>query len=224
MTKILLVEDNIPLAESIASTFAKETIYFTIIHNGKEGFQQALKKGWDLIILDIELPGKSGLEILSIIRNLQIDVPVLMLTRLSTVEDLIKGLAKGADGYLAKPFSMRELQARVHAILSRPPRAKINELAIGELILAPDDLVMYYQDQKIPLRKKEAQLLAYLMKHPNRVISRDEILSNVWDIEEEPYPSTVDVHISNIRKKLHSNNCPEILSTARGIGFQLVVN
>ena len=219
MYKILIIEDNNQLAETIRDYFTSEHYQFTIESNGLKGLQNARNNVYDLILLDVVLPERNGFYIANALREQEIEVPILMMTEKNQVEDIEEGFSKGVDGYLPKPFNLRELKARINALLKRPPSNKDMVLKFKDIEIDTDQRVVTRDGIEIELRKKEFDILHFLLANKGRVISRDQILNNIWSIYSEPFSGTVDVHLSNIRRKLNKGGKPNIIRTIHGVGF-----
>jgi DNA-binding response OmpR family regulator len=220
--RILIVEDHENLAKMLKKGLEAEGFAVDYVLDGEKASGRicAFHKDYDLIILDLMLPQKSGLEICQEIREQKITTPIIMLTAQSGAEDVILGLNIGADDYLAKPFSFEVLLARIRAILRRPKNAITKELVAGNLTLDPQKRKVTSNGNVINLTLKEFSLLEYLMRNPNVVLSREQILSNVWDFSYDSFANVVDVHITNIRKKIGEKN-GKIIETIRGIGYRI---
>lgn len=221
--KILLIEDEIRVADFIRQVLEAEGYLIDIENEGFKGYSLALRNSYELIILDLMLPGKDGISILTDLRENKINTPVLILTALSDIEDRVKGLNLGADDYLGKPFNYEELVARVKAIIRR------KELNTQDGLLEYDILKLNTQkrfvlknDSMIELTIKEFELLEYLMRNPNKIIPRDTIISAVWNTKSDGDSNIVDVYIRRLRSKIGKslNNKPMIKSV-RGLGYSL---
>lgn len=176
---------------------------------------------YDLVLLDLMLPMKDGLTVLRNIREEKITIPVLILTAKDTKDDIVLGLESGADDYLVKPFSRKELFARIKALLRRPKKSLLPEIKIHDLTLNQNTKKVFRKNKEIPLTLKEFNLLELLMKNPDKVFSREQILFNLWGFEFESFSNIVDAHIKNLRKKIEKNRNQKILETVRGIGYRL---
>lgn len=227
MTRILIIEDERPISQSIAYTLKREGFEVTIATDGSEGLRLALATpAPSLIILDLMLPLMGGLEVCRTLRQRQLSwIPVVMLTAKAEEIDRIIGLEIGADDYLTKPFSMRELVARIKATLRRPvmevPQEQVYACKGIEIDLSRHDVSV--DGQPLTLSPKEFDLLALLIRHRGHAMSREDILRQVWG-DEGPYrdPHTVDVHVRWLREKVESNPAkPERLLTIRGVGYKL---
>ena len=216
--RILYVEDEEFLAEAVIHVLKKNKIMVDWAADGNEGLDLALKPNYDVVVLDIMLPGPSGLEILSTIRNKGVKTPVIMLSALNEVEDKIKGLENGADDYLAKPFKTAELIARLNALTRRPP---IQELEVLEF----DDLKFDVKNRTlngVELTETEAEILTMLIKNPELAVSKEQILAHVWGADSEHDENYVEVYMSYLRKKLKSLNSKVSVKTIRGLGYKLM--
>ncbi|KQL53063.1 chemotaxis protein CheY [Heyndrickxia shackletonii] len=228
MTKILVVDDESSIVTLLK--FNLEQAGFTVVTalNGKEGYTIASQEELDLIVLDLMLPEMDGMEICKSLRQEKINTPILMLTAKDDELDKILGLELGADDYLTKPFSPREVVARVKAILRR---TKINEesettvekvLKIGDLEVLPDQYEARFKGIKLELTPKEFELLLYLTQHSGKVLSRDQLLNAVWDYDYAGDTRIVDVHISHLREKIEEDTKqPQYIKTIRGFGYKM---
>jgi DNA-binding response OmpR family regulator len=220
--KILIVEDNEKLASGIKRGLEQEGYAADYVLDGESG-ERRIELGmhdYDLVILDIMLPKKDGIAVCKDWRKANITIPVLMLTAKDTTEDKIAGLDCGADDYLIKPFSFDELTARVRALLRRPKEVLPVELKIRDIILNTATRKVMCAGKEVPLTLKEFMVLEYMMRHPNRVITRDELYDHAWDFAANAFSNTVDVHIKNLRKKIDNNNHEKLLETIRGVGYR----
>jgi len=213
-----VVEDEHKIANSIKKGLELESFAVDVSFTGSEGFDLASSEEYDLIILDIMLPGLSGLEICKKLRKENIHTPILMLTARGQVSDKVEGLNSGADDYLTKPFAFEELLARVRALTRRPKGSVGQVLSIENLSLNTLNFEVKRGKKQIMLSSKEYALLEYLLRHPNQVLSKDQIINHVWDYESDVLPNTVEVYIGYLRGKLGK---PEIIKTVRGFGYKL---
>lgn len=220
--KILIIEDNEKLANSIKDGLAQNGFAADYITDGAEGERRLLisHNDYDAVILDLLLPGKDGIAICKRARAAGIKIPILMLTARISTEDKIKGLDSGADDYLPKPFAFDELVARIRALLRRPEESVESELRIGGLSINANTRTVELRGEKVDLTLKEFMVLEYLMRHPGKVVTRDELYDHAWDFAANSFSNTVDVHIKNLRKKLKDND-EKILETIRGVGYRL---
>ena len=220
--RILVVEDNQKLADSIVRGLRQEGYAADYVVTGTDGERRLLinQSDYDLAILDVTLPGKSGIEICLTLRDREIMIPIIMLTARDTVEDKILGLDSGADDYLVKPFSFEELLSRVRALSRRPRVSLPPELTVGELVLKPSTQEAYLRDKKMDLTLKEFRILEFFMTYPDQVLSRQRIIDHLWDFDFNPLSRVMDVHINNLRNKL-KNTHGTTLETIRGVGYRL---
>lgn len=222
--KILVVEDEEGLREALIRTLAGEGYLADGAADGEEGYTLICKGLYDLVILDIMLPVYDGREVLRRIRSQNIDVPVIFLTALSTLDDKIEGMDLGADDYLTKPFAMRELLARIRMVSRRGSgNGSDQRLRAGDLILDLQSYVLACAGGKrsVRLGAKEYQLMEYLMRNPGQVLSREQITQRVWGYETEAEYNNVDVYISFLRKKIGFVQSRARISAVRGVGYEL---
>ena len=219
--KILVVEDNLKLAENLKQGLTQEGYAVDVIEDGSVAERRILinRDEYDMVILDRMLPGKDGVSVCANWRENEVVVPVLMLTALNTTDDKVVGLDAGADDYLAKPFAFKELLARVHALLRRPKQTMPSILNSGDISINTTSRIVSYKGKPISLTLKEFMVLEYLMRNPNKVVTRDELYSHAWDFADSSFSNTVDVHIKNLRKKIHDN--AKIIQTIRGVGYKM---
>jgi len=225
MKKILIIEDEESIRMALEDDFLLENYNVEVASDGMDGFEKATDPEIDLIILDIMLPGMNGFDICKKLRNQAIHTPIIMLTAKGQEIDRVLGLELGADDYVTKPFSPRELQARVKAVLRRmekePDDAENNLFCFGELEV---DFLQYecrVSGNKIGLTAHEFGLLKYLIQNRGRVIDRDELLNEVWGKEVVVSIRTIDTHMANLRKKLEKDSVrPGLIRSIRGVGYQ----
>jgi DNA-binding response OmpR family regulator len=218
--RILVVEDDKKVARFLERGLREEGYSVDVAHDGADGLMKARVYDYDLLILDVMLPGKSGLEIVRELRAAQRTVPVLMLTARDAREDVVMGLDAGADDYLTKPFGFDELLARVRALLRRGGAARVDRLLYDDVELDRLKHVASRAGRKLDLTPKEFQLLEFLMLHPEQVVRRTELLEKVWDLHFDPMSNVVDVHVGHLRRKLHDAG-DDLLHTVRGVGYVL---
>lgn len=228
--KILVIEDEPTLSRLLSYNLTQEGYDTTVIEHGSEGLQAALQNKFDLIILDIMLPGMNGFEILNRLHQNGVRTPVIILTARNAEEEVVQGLKHGADDYITKPFGVAELLARVSAVLRRTqneaPKPNLsNEKVIqaGELSIYPEKYEVNVQGQPISLRPKEFEVLLYLVQRPGMVISRDDLMNVVWGFDYIGGQRTVDVHVSSLRKKLELEQQSVRIESIRGVGYKLVM-
>ncbi len=221
--RILIIEDKQKLADSISRGLQQEGYASEYLLDGLEGEKRMLvnHKDYDLLILDLMLPGKGGIEICSSLRENRIMTPIIMLTAKDTVADKVFGLDSGADDYLVKPFSFEELLSRVRALARRQRSTLLPNLQVGELILNPTTQEVYIGKKKIDLTLKEFRMLEFFMTYPDQVIPRQRIIDHLWDFHFNQFSRVMDVHINNLRNKIKINKHGPILETIRGVGYCL---
>lgn len=219
--RILVVEDNHRLNNSLKMNLAHEGYSVDTAYDGQEGQDFAELTPYDLIVLDILLPGKDGLEVCRELRRRRISTPILLLTARDSVDDRVQGLDCGADDYLVKPFAMNELLARLRALLRRPQPYHSGRLEMGELHLDPVTHSAEREGYPLNLTPKEYALLEFLMYHPNQVITRDMIEQHIWNYDFEGTSNVIDVYIRRLRRKLDDPFQTKLLTTIRGIGYRL---
>jgi DNA-binding response OmpR family regulator len=219
--RLLVVEDEKRLAEFIKNGLEEQKYSVDLAFDGEKAVFLALTNEYDLIILDILLPKKNGWEVCESLRNEGMDVPILMLSALSEASDKIKGLEKGADDYLAKPFVIAELVARVKALLRRSHRMSQSVIKIRNLELDLSARKVRRAGREIQLTNKEFSLLEYLMMNKNKVITRTMISEHVWDIHFDAGSNVIDVIINFLRKKIEIEDEEKIIQTVRGAGYMI---
>lgn len=221
--KLLIVEDEHKIANSLKKGLEQESYIVDVAFDGDTGYDLASTEPYDVIILDIMLPGKDGVMICKDLRKEGIHTPVLMLTAKGNVDDKVDGLNSGADDYLTKPFAFEELLARVRALTRRPKEQLATLLEYGDLSL--NTLTMDVRRGNVPvnLSKKEFMLLEFFMRHPNVIFNKDQLIERVWSIDSEILPNTVEVYVGYLRKKLDGafKGKKQLIHTARGFGYKL---
>jgi len=220
--RILVVEDESAIADFIQRGLEAEGYAVACATDGIEGERQALTGDLDLVILDMMLPGRDGLTVLRNIRRQRPNLPVVVLTARDTVEDKVAGLDSGATDYVTKPFSFDELTARVRAHLRRPAQLDSTVLSAGGIEMDLLSRDVRFDDRSVRLSAREFDLLAYFMRHPNQVLSREQILSAVWGYDFDPRTNVVEVYIGYLRRKLGSDDRPAPIETMRSVGYRLV--
>lgn len=222
--KILVVEDEKKVAAFIRQGLEELGYEVELAHDGLTGRKKAEDKRYDLVVLDLLLPGMSGIEVCKKLREKQGRLPILMLTALGTSEDKLAGFDSGADDYLVKPFEFSELVARIKALTRRAQAdTKDNRLVAGDLILDLDKKVAKRGEQVISLTAKEYALLEYLMRHQGKVVSRQQIAAEVWDIHFDTGTNVVDVYVNFLRKKIDKDFENKLIQTMIGMGYMLDV-
>jgi DNA-binding response OmpR family regulator len=213
--RILVVEDEHSIAEALRKGLTQERYAVDIAYTGTDGYDLAASEEYDLIILDLMLPGMDGIQVCARLRKENIHTPIIMLTAKSQLQDRVKGLDTGADDYLPKPFAFEELLARIRALLRRPTHEINIKLNLGKWSLDTTTFEVKNGNQVVNLSSKEYALLEYLMRHPKQVLSKEQIISHVWDYDSDILPNTVEVYI----KKLRAKEVP--IQTVRGFGYKL---
>lgn len=219
--RILVAEDDAPLAEFLHERLLQEQFTVQVVTNGIEAQRLAFEQSYDLVILDLNRPGLAGLEVLREIRSKRPDLPVLMVTDTTLVEERVRGLDAGADDFLAKPFAFAELAARIRAVLRRRNRPAHAVLQIDNLELDRITHTVRRGSQEIGLSPREFSLLEFLMSHEGRPVSRSSIVQNVWKLEFDTSTNVVDVYINYLRRKVDSGHSQSLIRTIRGVGYQI---
>ena len=224
MDRVLIIDDDIELCELLSVRMSDEGFEIEAVHDGPRGLERALSREHSLLVLDLMLPGMSGLDVLRRVRE-QSPIPVLILTARGEDIDRILGLELGADDYLPKPFNPRELIARIRAILRRSVRVAVgtHPLIVGDLRLDPASREARIEDRLLSLTSVEFALLEMLMQHAGRIVTREELTEEVLGRKLGPFDRVIDVHVSNIRKKLGSSQEVERIKAIRGSGYLFVV-
>jgi two-component system, OmpR family, copper resistance phosphate regulon response regulator CusR len=221
--RILVLEDEVKVARALAEGLQAESHEVSVCHSGEEGFFAFCSRPFDLLILDLMLPGRNGLEILEAIRAQGSRMPVLVLTAKDAVEDRVRGLDCGADDYLVKPFAFSELLARIRALSRRDKVEPAASLTCGDLELDRVTRKCRRSGRDLMLTAKEYELLCFLMLHRNQAVSRDMLAREVWQVSERatPLDNVIDVHIARLRRKIDEPFECKMLKTIRGVGFIL---
>jgi DNA-binding response OmpR family regulator len=220
--RILVVDDERPLVESIGFALRREGHEVEEAFDGVQALELARTGRFDLLVLDVMLPGMSGFEVCRVVRQ-ESPVPILLLTARSDETDRVVGLDLGADDYITKPFSMRELLARVRAALRRRGLQETEAVTVGDLVLDPSRHEVRCGQRVLPLTPKEYGLLQLFLRHPGRVFSRSALLEQVWGYDYAGDERTVDVHVSWLRRKLREAGSRVRLEAVRGVGYRLEV-
>jgi DNA-binding response OmpR family regulator len=224
--RILIVEDEEKLAKLIKKGLEKEGYAADFLLDGEVGQRriETSHQDYDMVILDLMLPKRDGMEVCRNVRKQDISIPILILTAKGTTEDKVDALDEGADDYLVKPFSFGELLARVRALLRRPEIVLTPELKIQDISMNTTTRKVYRNNKEIPLTLKEYSLLEYMMRHPNQVLTREQIQGHIWDFAFDSFSNVIDVHIKNLRKKINGGSTfgtKNILETVRGVGYRI---
>jgi two-component system copper resistance phosphate regulon response regulator CusR len=220
---ILVIEDEPKVAKAIREGLESEHYQVTGAATGEEGYFLATTRAFDLIVLDLMLPGRDGLEILTALRQQHCQTPVLILTARDAVEDRVKGLDTGADDYLVKPFAFPELLARIRALTRRGRPEQALRLKLGDLEMDCVTKKVTRRGQELSLTAKEFELLEYLLRYQGQVVSRDMLARDVWKAVDRatPLDNVIDVHITRLRQKVDAPYKKKLLKTIRGVGFVL---
>lgn len=220
MVNILFVEDEAKIANFVRAGLKEQGFVVDYCDNGDEGYWRALNNQYDAIVLDIMVPGKDGLSILKHLRRQGHNVPVILLTARNELDDRLEGLNLGADDYIAKPFFVEELVARIHAVVRRSGGERQNRISVGPIELDRLTREVTCDRHAIELTSREFNLLEYLMRSPGRVFTRTQILEHVWGYDFNPNTNVVDVCIKRIRKKIDSVNETSWIESIRGVGYR----
>jgi len=229
--KVLVIEDEPTLARLLSYNLLQEGYETTVVEHGGEGLQEALRNPYDLLILDVMLPGMNGFEVLSRYRQQGHATPVIILTARGAEEEIVQGLRLGADDYITKPFGVAELMARVDAVLRRSGgesaagagSSAAGGISVGDLTIYPDRYEVWLNGRLIMLRPKEFEVLLYLVQRQGVVVTRDDLMNAVWGFDYIGGQRTVDVHVSALRKKLELDQESVRIDSIRGVGYKLVV-
>jgi two-component system, OmpR family, copper resistance phosphate regulon response regulator CusR len=222
--RILLVEDETKVGNALSTGLQAEGYEITWAQSGEEGFFNASSQAFDLILLDVMLPGRDGIEVLQTLRKQGSKTPVLLLTAKDAIEDRVLGLDAGADDYLVKPFAFAELSARLRVLLRRnKPEAAASVLTVATLEIDPIKRTVTRESQRIDLTAREFELLEYLARNHDRVVSREMLARDVWKESGRatPLDNVIDVHVARLRRKMDDPFEAKLLHTVRGVGFTL---
>jgi two-component system, OmpR family, response regulator len=223
--RILVVEDEHKIANSIKKGLEQESYAVDVAYTGIDGYDLASSEEYDLIVLDVLLPHMSGIEICQKLRKNNIHIPILMLTAKGQTGDKVEGLDSGADDYLTKPFAFEELLARIRALIRRPHVSLGTALTIEDLSLNTISFEVKRDNKIIQLSNKEFALLEYLLRHPNQILTKEQIIGHVWNYDSDVLPNTVEVYIGYLRNKIDKPfpNKNSLIHTVRGFGYKLGV-
>lgn len=219
--KILIVEDEHLIATSLKKGLEQEHYTVDIAFDGIEGYDLAATGDYDIILLDLMLPGLDGLTICKKLREENNHTPILMLTAKSQLEDKIKGLNSGADDYLTKPFAFEELLARIRALSRRPQQSTSKVLTVGDLSIDTTNYQIKRGNKEIRLSSKEYSLLECLVRHAGQILNKDQLIQYVWSYESDILPNTVEVYIRNLRQKIDQPFKKKLIQTIRGFGYKI---
>ena len=220
--KVLVVDDDPLILEFIRRGLNEDGYTVDVAASGQEGAMYARMSAYDVIILDLMLPDTTGFEVVQRLRNDEHSVPVLMLTAKTGIDAKIQGLDAGADDYLTKPFDLGELKARLRALTRRGGATRTEEIRIGTLTLDRMAHEVRHNEKRLRLTPKEYKLLEFFLLRPDQVVTRTDLLENVWDIHFDPGSNIVDAHVARMRGKLRGADGAPQLETVRGFGFRLV--
>ncbi len=221
--RVLIVEDDARISDFLQRALKSEGHNTVAAADGHSGLELAENGDFNLILLDLMLPGLSGLEVCQALRMRRVDIPVIMLTALDTAEDTVRGLRMGADDYITKPFDLDELLARIEAVgrRTRSSNDVDHVLRAGEVVFDLRSMAVTFRDEPVDCTAKELAVLELLMSDPERLLSRERILNNIWGVDKDPLTNVVDVYISKLRKKLSSPDGPPFIETVRGLGYRI---
>ena len=219
--KVLLIEDDRKIASFVKKGLGEQGLVVDSCDDGDEGYFLATTQAYDVIVLDIMLPGRDGLSILRNLREMKNTVPVILLTARSALNERLEGLNLGADDYLCKPFFVEELVARIHALTRRSSGETLNLLQCGALVVNRISREVRVGENSIDLTAREFSLLELLMRSPNRVFTRTQILEHVWGYHFDPQTNVVDVYIRRLRNKVNVAPGAQFIETIRGVGYRL---
>lgn len=221
--RILVVEDEQKVANALKEGLEEERYEVVLAYTGEDAFFRVNTEKFDLILLDLMLPGRDGLQILTSIRKRGVETPVLLLTARDTVEDRVSGLNAGADDYLVKPFAFAELLARIRALLRRGRTADTLRLSVGDLDMDLVTRKVTRGGHIVELTAREFELLEYLLRHESQVVMRDTLAREVWKetTRGTPLNNVIDVHIARLRRKIDVDQPVKLIHTVRGVGFML---
>lgn len=221
--KLLVVEDEHRIAAAIKKGFEQEHYIVDNAYDGTEGYDLASSESYDAIILDLMLPSMDGGTICKTLRSEGNHTPILMLTAKGQLQDKIEGFESGADDYLTKPFAFEELLARIRALTKRPKHIEETVLTLADLTLHPETYIVTRGKKEITLSSKEFALLEYMMRHPHIVLTKDQIITHVWEYSADILPNTVEVYIKNLRAKIDSPfpSKKPLIQTVRGFGYKI---
>lgn len=220
--RILVIEDEHKIAGALKKALEQESYAVDVSYDGDDGYAMATTEPYDAAIIDRMIPGEyDGLAIVKAMREAKIHTPVLLLTAMASVHDRTEGLDSGADDYLTKPFALEELLARVRALLRRPAEQQPSILRVGDLTLDTINYSVKRSGKEINLTSREFALLEYMLRNPGRPLSKEVIISHVWDYDADVLPNTVEVYVKYLRAKIDTPFKTELIHTIRGFGYKL---
>lgn len=222
--RVLLVEDDSRIARFAAKGLREQAYAVDVAATGDQALYQAAINPYDLVVLDVMIPGPDGFEVCKQLRKSGKRMPILMLTARDAVDDRITGLDCGADDYLTKPFEFRELLARLRALLRRPSGVQPSRLTVGDLVLDTAGQTVSRAGRFIPMTTKEYALMEFLARNAGRVVGRAEIAEHVWDEEFDPFSNLIEVYVNRLRRKIDHGQAKPLLHTRRGAGYMLSQN
>jgi two-component system OmpR family response regulator len=221
--RILIVEDETRIADFLQRGLRAEGHFSVVANDGEAGFSLAMDGDFDLLLLDMVLPGMHGRDICQQLRMNKINTPLIILSAMDSLDDVIAGLRMGADDYMTKPFSFEELLARIETVMRRSAEIGNDEqsLSVGPLAFDRQSLRFSVDERDVNLTAKELAIIELLMSNPGTLFSRERILSNVWGLNMDPLTNVVDVYIGKLRKKIDGNGTDSMIETVRGMGYRL---
>ncbi len=221
--RVLVVEDEAKVAEALRQGLSRERYDVTVAHDGDVGFLEASSASFDLVVLDVMLPGRDGFDVLRALRSRGIQAPVLMLTARDAVVDRVEGLDRGADDYLVKPFAFPELLARIRVLLRRGRAGEPAKMTLADLSLDMVTRKVTRGERPLDLTLREFDLLAYLLRHAGQLVSRGMLARDVWKEQARatPLDNVIDVHMTRLRRKVDGDAATRLIHTVRGVGFVL---
>ena len=219
--RILIIEDEPGVAAFIERGLREAGFAVDVAVDGEDGCRLACQESYDVLVLDLMLPGRDGFSVLRELRSRGLVIPVICLTARDAVDDRVKGLDLGADDYVTKPFSFAELLARIRALLRRGTALTTNPIVVADLSVDVVTRQVYRGDRRIDLSAREYALLEYMVRHAGQVLSRTMILEKVWDMNQDPLTNVIDVHINRLRKKVDHGFAKPLIHTIRGVGYVL---
>ena len=219
--RVLIIEDEHKIANALKRVFQQEHYAVDVCYDGEEGLAMGTNQPYDIMIIDLGLPKKDGLEVIKELRQQSVHTPVIVLTAKGSTSEKVAGLDAGADDYILKPFAMDEVLARVRALLRRPADQQTTVLEAEDLTLNTTTYEVKRGGKVIPLTSKEFSLLEYLLRNKGRPLSKDEIIGHVWDYDADVLPNTVEVYIRYLRQKIDDTFDKPIIHTARGFGYSV---
>lgn len=217
--KLLIIEDEEQLAKPLKRTLEKQGFAVDWAEDGEKGLFLARKNDYDCILLDLNLPKLDGIKLADSLRTTQNTIPIIMVTARSQIYDKLEGFESGADDYVTKPFDLKELIARINAVIKRNSINKVEQLSFGSFQLIPEQNIVKGKGKEIILSNKETAILEYLLRNKGKIISTEELLEHVWDSEIDTFTDTVKTHIKTLRQKVDSQK--KLIRTVRGKGYQV---